>query len=159
MTPHTLTPDTPTQVLEARARGADTLLLIVAATETMAEEGETLAGLIAYCREWGMEPLVEVVTEAEVDAALTAGARVIGVNNRDLKTFKVDLNRTGDLLKYAQDTHGAEAVEQTRWVGLSGVSTVDHVRMMKGQGAAGVLVGTSLMRAEDPKAMIEEWRQ
>eukprot|EP01061_Rhynchopus_euleeides_P039470 TRINITY_DN67764_c0_g1_i1.p1 TRINITY_DN67764_c0_g1~~TRINITY_DN67764_c0_g1_i1.p1 ORF type:complete len:632 (+),score=198.03 TRINITY_DN67764_c0_g1_i1:225-1898(+) len=143
------------QVLEARAAGADTLLLIVAAQEAMAAEGETLEGLIAFSREWGMEPLVEVVSEDEVDAAVAAGARVVGVNNRDLRTFKVDLTRTGTLVAYAAQRHPASDI---RWIGLSGVSTSEHVSTMRSQGAQGVLVGTSLMRSDDPSAMLASWK-
>eukprot|EP00755_Sulcionema_specki_P018985 Sspe_Gene.11861::Locus_4027_Transcript_1_1_Confidence_1.000_Length_1764::g.11861::m.11861/K00766/trpD; anthranilate phosphoribosyltransferase len=93
------------QVLEARAHGADTLLLIVAAQEAMQQQGESLGSLLEYSRSLGMEPLVEVVTEDEVTTAIQAGAKVIGVNNRDLKTFKVDLNRTGQLVRYAREKH------------------------------------------------------
>eukprot|EP01063_Lacrimia_lanifica_P041229 TRINITY_DN9570_c0_g1_i1.p3 TRINITY_DN9570_c0_g1~~TRINITY_DN9570_c0_g1_i1.p3 ORF type:complete len:127 (+),score=60.19 TRINITY_DN9570_c0_g1_i1:295-675(+) len=124
----------------------------------MRAEGESLASLIAFAREWGMEPLVEVVAEEEVDIALAAGARVIGVNNRDLKTFKVDLGRTGQLIQYAAGKHSKEAMERLLWVGLSGVSKAEHVQSMKASGADAVLVGTSLMRAADPKAMIREWQ-
>ena len=124
----------------------------------MAAQGETLASLIAFSREHGMEPLVEVVSEEEVDAALSAGAAVIGVNNRDLRTFRIDLTRTGTLLAYAKAKHPEDVVAKTRWIGLSGVSSTDHVLTMKQQHAQGVLVGTSLMRAEDPAALIASWR-
>eukprot|EP01059_Diplonema_ambulator_P003541 TRINITY_DN13244_c0_g1_i1.p1 TRINITY_DN13244_c0_g1~~TRINITY_DN13244_c0_g1_i1.p1 ORF type:complete len:647 (+),score=143.63 TRINITY_DN13244_c0_g1_i1:47-1942(+) len=146
------------QILEARSRGADTLLLIVAAKDTMKQHGESLQSLIEYSREWGMEPLVEVVTEEEVDDALEAGARVIGINNRDLKSFKVDLNRTGVLIKYAEERH-PEAAKDVQWIALSGVSTIDHVKMLREQKASGVLVGTSLMRAENPGEMIASWQR
>eukprot|EP01064_Diplonema_japonicum_P020692 TRINITY_DN3027_c1_g1_i1.p1 TRINITY_DN3027_c1_g1~~TRINITY_DN3027_c1_g1_i1.p1 ORF type:complete len:642 (+),score=163.18 TRINITY_DN3027_c1_g1_i1:47-1927(+) len=146
------------QVLEARSNGADTLLLIVAASETMKEHGESLKSLIEYSRKWGMEPLVEVVTEEEVDAAVAAGAKVIGINNRDLKTFKVDLNRTGVLIDYANAHHPAQA-GNISWIALSGVSTTEHVANLKKQKATAVLVGTSLMRSADPAAMIGAWQK
>ncbi|RQM22171.1 hypothetical protein B5M09_003765 [Aphanomyces astaci] len=80
------------QVLEARAYGADSLLLIVAIL-TLPE----LTALLAASRELGMEPLVEVNNEHELDVAIEAGAKLIGVNNRNLRTFKLDLNTTVDI--------------------------------------------------------------
>ncbi|RHY09362.1 hypothetical protein DYB30_009383 [Aphanomyces astaci] len=80
------------QVLEARAYGADSLLLIVAIL-TLKE----LTALLAASRELGMEPLVEVNNEHELDVAIEAGAKLIGVNNRNLRTFKLDLNTTVDI--------------------------------------------------------------
>eukprot|EP01062_Namystynia_karyoxenos_P069766 TRINITY_DN65224_c0_g1_i1.p1 TRINITY_DN65224_c0_g1~~TRINITY_DN65224_c0_g1_i1.p1 ORF type:complete len:662 (+),score=226.08 TRINITY_DN65224_c0_g1_i1:83-1987(+) len=143
------------QVLEARACGADSVLLIVASLDVMQQHGETLEGLITFSRGLGMEPLVEVVTEEEVDIAMSAGARVIGVNNRDLKTFKVNLGRTGELIQYARGRHPQNSAV---WVGLSGVSDLAHVTEMSAGGAAAVLVGTSLMRAADPGVLIKEWQ-
>eukprot|EP01065_Artemidia_motanka_P014955 TRINITY_DN1881_c2_g1_i1.p1 TRINITY_DN1881_c2_g1~~TRINITY_DN1881_c2_g1_i1.p1 ORF type:complete len:632 (+),score=204.23 TRINITY_DN1881_c2_g1_i1:63-1958(+) len=143
------------QVLEARAAGADSVLLIVAATDTMTAHGETLGGLIQFSRSLGMEPLVEVVTEEEVDAAVEAGARVVGVNNRDLKTFRVDLGRTGELVQYAKRVHPESAMA---WIGLSGVSDTVHVDQMRAGGATAVLVGTTLMRSKDPAQLIKEYQ-
>ncbi|KAJ9455469.1 Anthranilate phosphoribosyltransferase [Diplonema papillatum] len=146
------------QVLEARQHGADSLLLIVAAMGAMEEHGESLKGLIEYSRKWDMEPLVEVVSEEEVDTALSAGAKVIGVNNRDLKTFKVDLNRTGALKRYAETKHPPSALKGVHWLALSGISTSEHVQAVKNLKASGVLVGTSLMRSDDPAKMISTWQ-
>ena len=78
------------QILEARAHGADTILIIVAAIEDRNEIKE----LIDFARSLSMEPLVEVNSESELDIALDVGAKVIGVNNRNLKTFQVDLQTT-----------------------------------------------------------------
>lgn len=85
------------QVAEAAAAGADTLLLIVALLPTV----DALRPLIDVSRRAGMEPLVEVVSTAELDVALAAGARVIGVNNRNLRTFTVDLKATASVVAAA----------------------------------------------------------
>ena len=77
------------QLLEARAHGADTALLIVAALSAA-----ELSSLMAFSRSLGMEPLVEAANEGEMRVALDAGARVIGVNNRNLHTFEVDMTTT-----------------------------------------------------------------
>ncbi len=85
------------QILEARANGADTVLLIVAILGV-----EQLEDLIAFCREVGMEPLVEVHTDREMEIALDCDAKVIGVNNRNLHTFQLDLDTTGRIIKIAE---------------------------------------------------------
>ena len=84
----------PWQVLEARAIDADSFLLIVAVLSDAA-----LTELLALGRELGMEPLIEVHTRAELDRAIAAGARIIGVNNRDLKTLEVNLDTSFDLVE------------------------------------------------------------
>jgi len=124
------------QVYEARGAGADAVLLIVAALEA-----DCLTALRALARELGMAALVEAHDEAEVEAALAAGARIIGVNNRDLATFEVDLATT---------EHLAPMVPGDRvLVAESGVHTREDVERLAGAGADAVLVGTALMRAED----------
>lgn len=85
------------QILEARAYGADTVLLIVAILEV-----DRLQRLIKRSREWGMEPLVEVNTLQEMEIALDAGAKVIGVNNRNLHTFQLDLGTTERVMEVAK---------------------------------------------------------
>jgi indole-3-glycerol phosphate synthase len=133
----------PYEVGEARATGADAVLLIVAALEP-----ERLAELLRVARSRGLAALVEVHDEAEVAAALNAGARVIGVNNRDLRTFDVDLGLTERLRK-------AVPLDVVL-VSESGIRTVEDARRMREAGADAILVGESLMRAEDPAARIRE---
>jgi indole-3-glycerol phosphate synthase len=131
------------QVLEARALHADSVLLVVAAlTRKRLEE------LLAASRRWRMEPLVEVHDERELEQALTAGARVIGVNHRDLRTFAVDLSLTARLRPLAGD----DAV----FVAESGIHTADDARRVREAGADAVLVGEALMRATDVAAKIKE---
>src|SRR5690606_9899563 len=79
----------PYQVVEARAHGADAVLLIVAVVR-----GQALVDLLGAVHAQGMQALVEVHDEAELDEALAAGAQIIGINNRDLRTFTVDLGTT-----------------------------------------------------------------
>lgn len=133
------------QVLEARVNGADTVLLIVAALKD-----ETLARLMALSRELGMEPLVEVNNAEEMARAVSAGATVIGINNRDLRTFNVDLGTT--------DRLAALAGEGVILAALSGISTRADVERFEAAGASAVLVGESLMVAPDPAAKIRELR-
>ena len=102
------------QLLEARAHGADTALLIVNILSA-----DELAALMAASRALGMEPLVEVNTEAEMTVALAAGAKVIGVNNRNLHTFKVDMGTTVRLAAMVPPASGIELLA------LSGVGSRD----------------------------------
>ncbi|MFF7652585.1 indole-3-glycerol phosphate synthase TrpC [Streptomyces sp. NPDC007983] len=136
------------QITEARAFGADALLLIVAALDPA-----RLAGLVAATRELGMEPLVEVHDEAEVDTALAAGATVIGVNHRDLRDFRIDRTLSARLRnRVGTDRTGSGAV----MVGESGIRGAEDARELERAGVDAVLVGELLMRAERPDAVIKE---
>lgn len=133
----------PYEVGEARAAGADALLLIVAALDPA-----RLAELLRVTRSRGLAALVEVHDEREVNTAVDAGARVIGVNHRDLHTFKVDLGLTERLRKVIP--------RELVLVSESGIHTVEDARRMREAGADAILVGESLMRAADPAARIRE---
>jgi len=133
------------QLLEARAHGADTALLIVAILD-VAE----LTQLMAASRALGMEPLIEVNTETEMAIALEAGARVIGVNNRNLHTFEVDMGTTGRLAAMTPNGAGVQLLS------LSGVATRADALELVATGACGVLVGESLMRAPSPGALLRD---
>jgi len=125
------------QVEEAHGRGADAVLLI----SRILAPGR-LSALLARCRSMGLEALVEVGTRTELDRALAAGAEVVGINNRDLDSFEVDLGRFGAL---------APAVPAgVALVSESGVKGPGDVRMLRDQGADAVLVGTALMASPDP---------
>ena len=127
----------PYQVVEARVAGADALLLIVAVLGD-----KDLRGLIEETRRYGMEALVEVHDEAEVERALAAGALVIGVNNRDLRTFAIDLQTTARL---------RPLIPRDRVVvSESGIKTSDDVRRLADMGVDAMLVGESLVAA-DPR--------
>ncbi|KAI9202186.1 indole-3-glycerol phosphate synthase-domain-containing protein [Polychytrium aggregatum] len=133
------------QVLEARAYGADTLLLIVAILDD-----EKLKDLLEYSRVFGMEPLVEVASVREMERAIAVGAKIVGVNNRDLNTFNVDMNRTSSL--------SGMVPKDVMLIALSGITGRADVRKYVADGARAVLVGEALMRANDKGALIRELR-
>ena len=129
------------QLLEARAAGADAALLIVAALP-----GEALRRLHDLCGELGLSALVEAHDGAEVERALAAGARIVGVNNRDLHTFQVDLSTSERLVP------GLPA--GVKGVAESGVRTPEDARRLRAAGAPNLLVGEALVRAADPGALL-----
>ena len=132
----------PWQVWEARAAGADAVLLIVAAL-TDAE----LRGLLGVAREAGLDALVEVHDRGELDGALSAGARIVGVNNRDLKTLAVSLDTAVALAPAIPDDVVA--------VAESGIRTGAHLRRLRDAGFDAFLVGEHLMSAPDPGEALE----
>ncbi|HEX9306222.1 MAG TPA: indole-3-glycerol phosphate synthase TrpC, partial [Anaeromyxobacter sp.] len=131
------------QLLEARAHGADAALLIVAALDEA-----SLRALLDGCGALGLAALVEVHDEAEVEAALRAGASIVGVNNRNLRTFAVDLAVSERLLPGLPPS--------VRGVAESGVRTADDARRLRRAGATNLLVGEALVRAADPGALLRE---
>lgn len=133
----------PYQVYEARAAGADAVLLIVAALDDA-----RLANLHALIVELGMAALVEVHDEAELARALTLGASLIGVNNRDLRTFTVALATTERLARLVPP--------DVALVAESGIFSADDVRRMGAVGAHAVLVGEALVTAPDVAARVRE---
>ncbi|KAL4786349.1 indole-3-glycerol phosphate synthase-domain-containing protein [Aspergillus varians] len=131
------------QILEARLAGADTVLLIVKMLDT-----ELLTKLYHYSQSLGMEPLVEVNTPEEMKIAVDLGAQVIGVNNRDLTSFEVDLGTTSRLMD--------QVPESTIVCALSGISGPKDVEAYKKDGVKAILVGEALMRAPDTAAFVAE---
>jgi indole-3-glycerol phosphate synthase len=131
----------PYQLYEASAAGADAVLLIVAALETL-----DLAALLAEARALDLDALVEVHDERELEAALEVDADVLGINNRDLTDFSVDLERTFELLA---DVPAGKTV-----VSESGFSTREQLEEMERVGVDAVLIGETLMRADDVEAAV-----
>lgn len=131
----------PLQLLEARAAGADAVLLIARILE-----GGRLRALLDVCGDLSLEALVEVHGAEELDRALAAGAEVVGVNARDLDTFEVDLARSEELVARVPADRVA--------VAESGVEGAGDVRRLGGAGADAVLVGTWLME-RGPEAVGE----
>jgi Indole-3-glycerol phosphate synthase len=131
------------QLLEAKAAGADAVLLVVGALRS----GE-LSELHAQARELDLDALVEVHDADELETALALDVDVIGINNRDLTDFSVDLQRTFDLLA---DVPAGKTV-----VSESGISERVQVEELEGVGVDAVLVGERLMRAPDPEACVRD---
>lgn len=130
------------QILEARLAGADTILLIVKMLD-----GNTLQRLYRYSQSLNMEPLVEVNTLEEMEVAMRLGAQVVGVNNRNLTNFEVDLDTTSRLM--------SKTSQETIVCALSGISSPHDVEAYQENGVKAVLVGEALMRASDPTAFID----
>lgn len=131
------------QLLEARHAGADAVLLIVAALEPA-----RLSALIGAAAELGMDSLVEVHDEREVEIAVEAGAEVIGVNNRNLHSLEVDLGTTFRLL--------SDVPAGTVVVAESGIADRAAVRELEDAGVDAILVGEALMSQDDPRAAVRE---
>jgi indole-3-glycerol phosphate synthase len=131
----------PWQVWESRANDADSFLLIVAALSDA-----QLRGLMALGRELGMEPLVEVHTHEELDRALGAGARIIGVNNRDLKTLTVRVETSYELIE--------QIPEECLAVAESGLRSHDDLKKLRATGFDAFLIGEHLMLSPDPGAAL-----
>jgi len=133
----------PYQIYEAKLLGAEAVLLICALLDR-----ETLAEYIKLAGELRLSALVEIHNEAEAEDALSAGARIIGINNRNLKTFDVDTGLSARLRKRLPA--GILAVAE------SGIKSPDDVAALKDSGVDAVLVGESLMRAADKKQFLAE---
>ncbi|KAK4546739.1 hypothetical protein LTR36_001471 [Oleoguttula mirabilis] len=131
------------QILEARLAGADTVLLIVKMLDT-----ETLTSLYKYSQSLGMEPLVEVNNVDEMKIAVELGSKIIGVNNRNLTTFDVDMDTTNRLMSMVP--------KDTILCALSGISGPQDVTSYQQNGVGAVLVGEALMRAKDTAKFIAE---
>ena len=133
----------PWQVWEARATDADSFLLIVAGL------GDAILGeLIVLGRELGMEPLVEVHTREELTRALTAGARIIGVNNRDLRTLEVRIETSQELI--------TAIPEECVAVSESGLRTHADLTRLRTAGFDAFLIGEHFMAQPDPAAALRE---
>ena len=133
------------QLLDARAAGADAVLLIAAL-----HEAGPLQELVAAAHALGLDVLLEVHDEAELERALTTDAVLIGINNRDLRSFDIDLATSERL---------APLVPSDRLVvAESGVRTVEDAARLRAGGAQAVLVGESLMRSLDPGALLRRLR-
>ena len=133
------------QIYQSNWLGADAVLLICAILEE-----QTIAGLLALCDQLGLSALVEAHDEAELQMAVRAGARIIGVNNRNLKDFTVDTENSRRLR--------ALAPQGVLFVSESGIQTAQDVKQLRESGVDAVLIGESLMRAADKRAMLDSFR-
>lgn len=134
------------QIYQARLMGANAVLLIVSLLD-----GETLKGYLDLCRSLGLAALVETHDGQEVDAALNAGAEIIGVNNRNLKDFSVDFSNAARLRD--------RIPPGVLYVAESGLTGPEDAAALKRLGAAAALVGEALMRAPDKGAMLASLRR
>lgn len=129
------------QIYEAKAIGADAVLLICSLLDTA-----TIKKYLGLCNELGLSALVEAHTEEEVLSAITAGARVIGVNNRNLQTFTVDINNSVQLRRLVP--------KEIIFVAESGIQTAEDVAVLKEAGVNAVLIGETLMRSPNKKEQL-----
>jgi indole-3-glycerol phosphate synthase len=133
----------PYQIYEAALIGADAILLICAILSE-----ESLKEYLEIADHLGLSALVETHDETEVRMALRAGARIIGVNNRDLKTFEVDINNSISLRQFVP--------EDILFVSESGIKTAEDISMLKENKTNAVLIGETLMRCKNKKQMLEQ---
>jgi len=133
------------QIFEASVAGADAVLLIVAALSQ-----EELVHLLDVTYRYQLEALVEVHDQEEMERALDTDARIIGINNRNLKTMEVDLETT--------ETVGEEVPEGIILVSESGIKSVEDAAQVQSWGADAVLVGEMLMREDDVAGMVQSLR-
>jgi len=131
------------QILESARLGADAVLLIA----RLLSEGQ-LRDFLAACRDLQLEALVEVHDKADLEQTVACGAGIIGINNRDLDTFEVDLTTTAELAPLVAATHVV--------VSESGVKSGEDIHYLRGFGVHTVLVGTSLMGSEDVAGKLRE---
>lgn len=135
----------PYQIYQSKVIGADCILLIC----SLLEENK-LARYLELCNELGLSALVEAHNEEEVRKAIACKARIIGVNNRDLKTFQVDLNNSLRLRRLVP--------ENTLFIAESGIKSAEDIEVLRKAKIDGVLIGETFMRAKDKGQMLKELR-
>jgi indole-3-glycerol phosphate synthase len=133
------------QIYQAALAGADAILLIVASLDD-----RELTHLMKAADNCGIDALVEVHDEPELKRALSAGASFIGINNRNLATFQVDIRTTETLARLIPT--------DCLVISESGIRSVEDIRRVAGAGVHGALIGESLMRAQNPQALLESFR-
>lgn len=129
------------QIYESKIMGADAVLLICSILDK-----NTIKKYIKICDELKLSALVEAHSKEEVESALEAGARIIGVNNRNLKTFEVDINNCTKLREFVP--------KDIIFVAESGIKTPDDIRVLKNANVDAVLIGETLMKSENKKEML-----
>lgn len=136
----------PYQIYQARLMGANAVLLITSLMDT-----RTLYNYLELCDSLGLAALVETHDDKEIEEALSAGAHIIGVNNRNLKDFSVDINNS----KRLRELVGTKAI----FVAESGIKGPEDISQLKLEGVDAVLIGETLMRAEDKGRMLDMLRK
>lgn len=135
----------PYQIYQAKVLGADAILLICALLRK-----DQIEAYIKLCDSLGLSALVEAHDETEVRKAVEAGARIIGVNNRDLRTFEVDIKTSGRLR--------ALVPESILFIAESGIQTAEDIQTLVENRINGVLIGETLMKSKDKKEMLRKLR-
>ena len=133
------------QIYEAKLIGASAVLLICALLDT-----DTLTEYLGIAHSLGLNAIVEAHTEEEVQSAIQSGARIIGVNNRNLKTFEVDITTSARLRKLVP--------ESTVFISESGIKTAADIAVLRDNKTNAVLIGETFMRSPDKKKMLAELR-
>ncbi len=133
------------QIYEAKALGADAVLLICSLLDE-----KTIRNYISICDELGMSALVEAHDRNEVEKAIGAGARIIGVNNRNLQDFTVDIGNSIELRRLVP--------EEILFIAESGINSAADIQTLRDNQVDGALIGEALMRAPDKRAMIMKLR-
>lgn len=134
------------QIYEAKTLGADAVLLICALLDT-----DTIREYLRICENLGISALVETHNRKEIESAIEAGAKIIGVNNRNLKDFSVDFENA----RHLRECIPKEIV----FVAESGVRGSEDIRALREIGADAVLIGEALMRAENKKELLKQWKK
>lgn len=132
-------------IYEAKLLGASCVLLIAALLDT-----ETIRQYKSICDDLGLSALVEAHDEAEIARAIAAGARMIGVNNRNLKDFTVDIHNSTRLRELVP--------KDILFIAESGIKTADDIQVLRDAGVNGVLIGETLMRSPDKAQMLDTLR-
>ncbi len=130
-------------IYDAKLHGATCVLLICSILDE-----DTIRDYISICDTLGISALVEAHDEEEIEKAIKAGARIIGVNNRDLKTFTVDISNSERLRKLVPDN--------ILFVAESGIKTNEDIKRLRKANVNGVLIGETFMKAENKKQMLED---
>lgn len=136
------------QIYESKLLGADAVLIICSLLD---QDLGRLKDYLALCQDLSLAALVEAHDEEEIELAMEAGARMIGVNNRNLKDFSVDFNHAKELKK--------QVPEDLLFIAESGVRTASDVQAVAQMGADGVLIGEALMRAEDISQQVQAFKE
>ncbi|MDD2351397.1 MAG: indole-3-glycerol phosphate synthase TrpC, partial [Synergistaceae bacterium] len=132
-------------IYEAKTLGASAILLICSLLDS-----QTIRSFIEICDSLGLSAIVEAHNEDEISEALQAGARIIGVNNRDLRDFSVDIRNSERLRRLVS--------QNVLFVAESGISTPEEVDILRRANVNGVLIGETLMRAKDKKSALSYLR-
>jgi indole-3-glycerol phosphate synthase len=138
----------PLQIYESFFLGADIILLIAAILGK-----KELCKLVDLTYSLGMEALVEVHHQKELEKVFSSQARILGINNRNLQDFSVDVNRTGEIIGYLEKV---KVRDKYYLISESGIKNNEHINYLKDLGVNGVLIGETLMSASDPAEKIKE---